>query len=81
MNAKNLIENTKGKFFTVEFVKNDGSHRKMVARMGVKKGLVGAGRSKPLAENLVCVYDVQAKGYRTVNCDKVLSFKCGGLCE
>jgi hypothetical protein len=79
MNTKQLIESTRGRFFTVEFVKKDGSNRKMLARTGVKKGLVGAGRSKPLAENLVCVYDVQAKGYRTVNCDKVLSFKCGGL--
>ena len=30
MNAKQLIESTRGKFFTVEFVKKDGSHRKMM---------------------------------------------------
>ena len=79
MNTKQWIESTRGRFFTVEFVKKDGSNRKMLARTGVKKGLVGAGRSTQLAENLLCVYDVQAKDYRTVNCDNVISFKCGGL--
>ena len=77
MNVKDLIVNTQGKFFTVEFVKKDGSNRKMLARTGVKKGLVGAGRSKLLADNLVCVYDIQAKGYRTIDVSRVSSFKCG----
>ena len=77
MNMKQKIESTRGKFFTVNFVKKDGSVRKMLARTGVKKGLVGAGRVRPLANNLVCVWDVQSKGYRTINCDSVLDFKCG----
>jgi hypothetical protein len=77
MNAKQLIEMTKGKVFVVAFTKANGDKRKMLARTGVKKGLVGAGRSKPLADNLVCVYDMQNKGYRTINCNNVLSFKCG----
>lgn len=77
MNMKQKIEDTRGKFFTVRFIKKDGSVRKMLARTGVKKGLVGVGRIKPIAENLVCVYDVVNKGYRTINCDSVLDFKCG----
>lgn len=77
MNVKNLIANTKGKFFSIEYVKKDGTDRKMLAQTGVKKGLVGAGRSKPLAEHLVCVFDIQAKGYRTIDVNRVLSFKCG----
>ena len=77
MNVKDLIVNTQGKFFTVEFVKKDGTNRKMIARTGVKKGLVGAGRSKPLADHLVCVFDVQSKGYRTIDVNRVLAFKCG----
>lgn len=77
MNIKQRIEATKGKFFVVNFVKKDGSMRKMIARTGVKKNLVGAGRSKPLADHLVCVYDVANKGYRTINADSVVSFKCG----
>ena len=64
MNMKQKIESTRGKFFTVNFVKKDGSVRKMLARTGVKKGLV-------------CVWDVQNNGYRTINCDSVLDFKCG----
>lgn len=77
MNAKAMIEKTGGKFFTVQFVKANGEMRKMLARIGVKKGLVGAGRSKELAGHLVCVWDVQAKGYRTINTNSVVSFKCG----
>lgn len=32
-----------GKFFTVTFIKKDGTIRKMNARLGVTKGLTGKG--------------------------------------
>lgn len=76
MNAKDLIASTKGRIFSVTFRKADGTIRKMVARTGVKRYLKG-GENKALASNpaLVVVYDVQAKGYRMVNTDTVISMK------
>ncbi len=68
VNLKEFIEKTNGKLFAVIFTKKDGTKRKMVARLGVKKNLKGGfnsleGKSKPYKT----VYDVQAKGYRAVN--------------
>lgn len=76
MNPEKITE-TKGKFFSITFTKADGSVRVMVARTGVKKGVKGTGTKKPLADNLIKVYDVIAKGFRTINLDRVRSFKCG----
>ena len=76
---KTMIKNTNGKFFTCFFVKKDGTLRKMTARVGVKKGLTNSGFVREEKENLVCVYDIAAKGYRTINLDTLKSFKCGDV--
>ena len=76
---KSMIKNTNGKFFTCFFVKKDGTLRKMTARVGVKKGLTNSGFVREEKENLVCVYDIAAKGYRTINLDTLKSFKCGDV--
>lgn len=74
---RHFINQTKGKFFTINYQKADGQVRKMVARTGVRKGLVGTG--KPTPQHLVSVYDVVNKGYRSINPENVLSFKCGNM--
>ena len=76
---KSMIKNTNGKFFTCFFVKKDGTLRKMTARVGVKKGLANNGFVREEKENLVRVYDITAKGYRTINLDTLKSFKCGDV--
>ena len=76
---KSMIKNTNGKFFTCFFVKKDGTLRKMTARVGVKKGLANNGFVREEKENLVRVYDMTAKGYRTINLDTLKSFKCGDV--
>ena len=43
--AKQLMEDSKGAFFTVMFIKKDGSYREMNARLGVGIGVNGTGRS------------------------------------
>ena len=78
-NLNEMIQGTNGKVFKVVFIKKDGTERTMQARLGVKKGLVGAGRSKPLPENMVCVFDMASDGYRTINLNTVTHFKCGSL--
>lgn len=57
-----------GRFFSAEFVKKDGSTRKILARTGVKKYVTGKGMSwSPSERGYVSVYDVQKKEYRLIN--------------
>jgi len=75
-----ILSSNKGQFFSVKFVKKDGSIRKMTCRKGVKKGLTGGGaKYNPVEKGLISVYDVAKGAYRTVNFDTLLEFKLGGL--
>ena len=77
--AKELIFNTKGKIFTVVFIKKDGTERTMNARLGVKKYLRGGSLRFNAAEmGLIPVYDIQVKGYRMVNSNTIKKLKIGG---
>lgn len=65
-----------GKFFSVKFVKKDGSIREMTCRLGVKKALRGGERTLPLS--YIVAYDVNVQeddkrgGYRAINPETVL---------
>ena len=78
MNLGTVIENTNGRFFTVEFVKKDGSTRILNGRLGVEKYLKG-GECTIDRSKFVIVYDVQSKGYRAVNRETILSVKIDGV--
>ena len=73
---KAMIKSTKGKWFGCTFIKKDGSMRVMNGRIGCHKGVKGTSNRKP-KENLVTVFDAQAKEYRMVNVDTMLTFNCG----
>jgi hypothetical protein len=76
--AKNLIKNTNGKFFTVTFIKKDGSTRVMNARLGVKVYLRGGQLAYDAEEKgLIPVYDVKTKGYRMVSVNTITNLKIG----
>ena len=85
MELGQIIDSTKVKklvgstFFTVTFVKKDGTLRKMNARLGVKKHLKG-GEKKYNAEDLnyLTVYDLQKKAYRTINVNTLRELKVKG---
>lgn len=63
-----MVERSKGKFFTVTFIKKDGNIRTMNCRTNVQKYTNGKGlKFDPIKKNLLPVYDLQAKGYRFVN--------------
>lgn len=76
--AKQLIKNTKGKFFTVTFIKKDGTTRVMNARLGVKAYLKG-GELPYNAESkgLIPVFDVQKHEYRMININTISNLKVG----
>ena len=77
--AKQMIKDTKGKFFTVSFIKRtDGTRRVMNARLGVKAFLKGGTLPyDPEAKRLIPVYDVQKRGYRMINVDTIFNLKIG----
>ena len=68
LDAKNMIKATKGKFFTVWFIKKDNTLREMNARLGVKAYLKGGELPyDPEEKRLIPVFDVQKKEYRMIN--------------
>ena len=70
-----------GKLFSVTFVKKDGSIRFMLCRTGVKKYRKTLTESVKTAinPNLITVFDMQKKEYRSFHQDSVLALKTKGL--
>jgi hypothetical protein len=76
--AKQMIYNTKGKIFTVTFIKKDGTTRVMNARLGVKKYLKGGELPyDPKAFGYIPVFDLQKMSYRIVNTNTIQKLKIG----
>lgn len=70
------------KIFTVVFIKKDGTERKMRAMLGVKVHLKGGELSyDPSEKNYLIVWDLDKKGYRTVNFNTIRSIKYLGIEE
>ena len=70
-NLRNLVSD--GGIFSVEFIKRtDGSLRKMICRLGVKKHLHGGkARYSAKAHDLLTVFDMEQKGYRSIPVDAI----------
>lgn len=80
MNNINLIKKLIGnKFFSVTFIKKDGTLRNMNARLGVTKHLKG-GTKKYNTDSLnyLTVFDLKKKAYRTINLNTLKSIKVDG---
>ena len=73
-----IIEASNGRFFSVVFIKKDGTHRHMVARLGVKKHLKGGECTLDRAQYIIA-YDVENNGYRAINRDTIVSCKLDGV--
>lgn len=75
MNREQILA-TNGRFFSVSFVKKDGTTRRMTARLGVKKDIKGVGlKFNPTERNLIVVFDIHKKAYRMINLSTILTFK------
>ncbi len=77
--ARDLIKATKGRFFTVSFIKRtDGTKRVMNARLGVKAYLKGGELPfNPEQKGLIPVYDIQKKDYRLISINSIYHLKIG----
>ena len=72
------IKDTNGAFFTVTFVKKDGTTRVMNARLGVKRYLKGGELPyDPAEKGLLPVFDAQKNEYRMINIPTIISAKIG----
>lgn len=81
LQAYRLMKKSSSKFFSLEFIKRTtGEPRTMVCRLGVTKGLKG-GKLKfdPIEKDLLPVYDMQAKGFRSISLDSINWVKVGGV--
>ena len=78
--ARELMEKSDGKMFTVFFIKkSNGKPREMNARLGVSVGVNGTGRNfKPEDHDLLGVYDMQEHGHRMVSLRSVYRLHLGG---
>ena len=74
--AKDVIHQTNGQIFSSTFIKKNGEHRLMTARLKVSKGLKEDAKPRPYEPskyNLVCVYDMTKKSYRMINLKTLLT--------
>ena len=70
------IQKAENTFFHVEFIKKDGSLRKMNCRLNVKKGVKGTGMSyNPIEKGLIPVWDTDKKNFRMINMKTITSLK------
>ena len=67
--AKELINSSKGRIFSATFTKKDFTRRLINARLGVKyqRKTDRQRQYDPSEYNLISVYDMINKGYRTIN--------------
>jgi hypothetical protein len=73
---KEQILSKGNKIFSVTFIKKDGSTRRMVARLGVRKGVKGIGMSfSPSEKNLMVVFDMHKRAFRMVNLETIVELK------
>jgi len=73
------IDRTNGKFFTIKFIKKDGTLRKMTCRTGVSKGITGKGLAfEPKEKGLKVVWSTDAEGYRMINLAQVTEITFNG---
>lgn len=77
MNKQEIKKLVGNQFFSATFVKKNGEIRKMLCRVGVKKFLKG-GQKKYDYDNLLTVYDVKKKAYRTININTLMKIKANG---
>jgi hypothetical protein len=76
-------EHGRGKVFSANFTKKDGSDREMICRFGVKSYLKGGqwanGQAgKPEDHWLAVVFDMEKKGYRSIPIKRLQQMKVGG---
>ena len=76
-----IIAQTNSKIFSIVFTKSDGSERKMLAKVGVKRYLSKNPNKRKVKtnNNIVKVFDMEIKEYRSIKLDTIKHFSCGNI--
>jgi len=79
--AMEVIKKSKGKFFSVEFVKRTtGEVRKMNCRTGVTLGVNGIGKAfNDVDKGLVTVWDAQISQFRSIPLANIIKITSQGV--
>jgi len=76
--AVELVNSSKGRFFSITFIKKDKTERRMTARTGVKKGVNGQGmKYNPMDYGMKSVYDMAKLDWRMINFKTATRLKIG----
>lgn len=79
-NVRSFLEGLNGKMFGVDYIKSDNTHRSLTGRLDVVAPLKGGqNKVEALDRPYLTVYDIQAKGYRTVNLDTTKRLRANGM--
>jgi hypothetical protein len=70
MTVKEKIQSLGGRFFSVEFIKRDGTTRIMLCKVGVTKYLKGGKRT--VGNDVQVVFDMHNMQYRSFRYDSVV---------
>ena len=68
-----ILIHTKNRFFSVLYEKADGSSRKIVCRLGVKKYIKADSRGRSSNVRVITVYDMVKKNYRSLRLERIKS--------
>lgn len=75
---KATLKSLQGRFFSVDYVKKDGTPRTSSGRCGVTKYLKGGECRNKNVEALI-IYDTKSKGYRTINLDTIQCIRANNM--
>jgi hypothetical protein len=74
-----MMERSKGRIFSVLFIKKNGDERLMACRKHVTKGVKGVGmKYNSLRKSLMTLYDMNKQGFRQVDINTLVSIKING---
>jgi len=76
---RNFLDATNGRFFTVQFEKQNGEMRVMNCRGGVKRYIKGGKNNMEDKPHYYTVFDVRRKAYRTVNLTTIRNIRMDGV--
>ena len=74
------INKTNASLFRVSFIKANGEHRTMYAKVGIKRYLSKKPNKKVIKNtnpNIVRVFDMESKSYKSFKLDSVFEFRSG----
>lgn len=69
-----IKEETKGKLFSVSFIKKDGSERKLVVRNRIKNFFHGGKNTTSHMPNYLNLFDMKDITFKKVNLDTIFEF-------